>query len=473
MHVRVEELFHYPLVRILLIVGCAILLGYSATQSYLLLAFFAVAAGVVAFWVTWRFPLVAIIAMFLTGGISNILVFTPAMIEAGNTFVVGGGVTAVDLVFVLMLGMVVVRLASESARGGTTLPRMLFPAIALMGFWFAVAVIRNLETFGLSAVGEFRFRYLLLIVPIFIGCFFPSRHSRFWAFKIIILGTVFLPLLLLPFVIQQLGWSSSYTYRLLPPDVSLGIVYGLIALILAKKYNYLNIWSWLIWGILICVGFILVIDSPRSTWLATIIVLVILLTLGEIDVNSGFYMSLLVLAAVPVIIGLSSVVGIDPVSIISDRAVALYAPTEDANATWRIELWQAYIQHTLDSGTQLIGEGFGGYWNMELGFGREITVFPHNLFVMTFVKLGVIGVGIYLVVVLVLASHFIRFLRRQDSRQNPEYALVLTAFFVLVASQAYYMAFGLDYYTWLFVGLGIAVIAERETYAPLYCDPGS
>lgn len=272
---------------------------------------------------------------------------------------------------------------------------------------------------------------------------------------------------------QQLNWAFGSVYRFLPPDVSLGMVYGLIALILAKKYNYLATWSWLVCLLFIAVGFTLLNDSPRSTWLAMIVAFIVLAVAGEMNLQSILRFSLVGVVTVTVVLGLTSLVGINPAETILSRSVAIYAPTEDANASWRMELWTAYIQRSMDTSSLTMGEGFGGHWSIEVSFGNEITVFPHNLFVMTLVKLGAVGVGTYLAIILVMANLFWKFLKRQDSRQHPEYSLVLIAFVALLASQAFYIAFGLDYYTWLFVGLGIAVLRDQKTYAPpqpIYCD---
>jgi O-antigen ligase len=466
----------YSLLRILIIAAGTALLTSVATRLNLVLAIYVIAGGGTAFWLTWRFPLIAIVALFLTGSVPDILVFTPAMIEAGNAIAISGGINAVDVVLVVMLVAVVARILGEISGRTHTLPRILLFLYALMAFWFAIAVIRNTDTYGLSAFGEFRYRYLVLIIVAYVGYFFPTGKSRLQAFKVIVIGSVLLPLALLPVIGQQLNWAFGSIYRFLPPNVSLGIVYGLIALILAKKYNYLATWSWVIWLLIIIVGFTLLIDSPRSTWLAMIVAFMLLTVAREIGLQRILRFSVVGAAALAVVLWLVSSVGIDPMDTLANRAVAIYAPTEDANASWRIELWTAYVQRSLDASSLVMGEGFGGHWSIEVGFGREITVFPHNLFVMTLVKLGIVGVGIYLAIILVMANLFWGFLKRQDLRRHPEYPLVLTALVALVASQAFYMAFGLDYYTWLFVGLGIAVLREQETYAApqhIYCDSSS
>lgn len=243
---------HQPILRLIAVVAGTILLTYIGSRYNLLLAFYAVVGGSVAFWLTWRFPFIAIIALFLTGGIPQILVFTPDMIEIGNTFAVGSGLNAVDIVLVLMLVAVAVRLIGDIRNGPKLLPQILLFSILLMGLWFFVSTIRNVGVFGIATVGEFRYRFLPLIIPIYIGYFCPSSQSRLQVFKVAVLGTVFLPLALFPKVGEQLGWQLGTVYRFLPPTVSLGMVCGLLALVMAKKYNYYNLWTWLIWLLRAC-----------------------------------------------------------------------------------------------------------------------------------------------------------------------------------------------------------------------------
>ena len=46
----------------------------------------------------------------------------------------------------------------------------------------------------------------------------------------------------------------------------------------------------------------------------------------------------------------------------------------------------------------IIGEGFGGYWGLS-GMPGDLGVQPHNLYVQTLVKLGAVGMVLYLIII--------------------------------------------------------------------------
>jgi len=69
--------------------------------------------------------------------------------------------------------------------------------------------------------------------------------------------------------------------------------------------------------------------------------------------------------------------------------------------------------------------------------------------------LGVIGFLLYLGFILQIFQRFHRALHKGlSSRQH---AMILAAFVILASSSAYYVAYVFEYFTWLYVGVGIAV----------------
>ena len=62
-------------------------------------------------------------------------------------------------------------------------------------------------------------------------------------------------------------------------------------------------------------------------------------------------------------------------------------------------VWDSSIKSILEK--PLFGQGFGGYWNI---FVPELnTTFnlpPHNLYIHTVVKIGLIGLILYLIIIL-------------------------------------------------------------------------
>ena len=80
-----------------------------------------------------------------------------------------------------------------------------------------------------------------------------------------------------------------------------------------------------------------------------------------------------------------------------------------------------------------MGEGFGGYWKIYIPeLGQELDVSPHSLYVQTLVKTGVIGLGLYLVLVWKSLKQMFDWMKIQDYVLHPEYALVLVGIITIL-----------------------------------------
>ena len=61
-------------------------------------------------------------------------------------------------------------------------------------------------------------------------------------------------------------------------------------------------------------------------------------------------------------------------------------------------------------------------------------------------------------------SFFKEFLADIKNKTDPEYALVLLGAVILVASHAFYTVYAFEYYTMMFVGLGMAKVNSAKGY---------
>ena len=75
-----------------------------------------------------------------------------------------------------------------------------------------------------------------------------------------------------PIIGQLKGWSIGPEARFFPASISLGLLYGLLALSLGKKYRIIKINEILYWLIFVISGLMIIIDSHRSVWIATVAV---------------------------------------------------------------------------------------------------------------------------------------------------------------------------------------------------------
>ena len=73
------------------------------------------------------------------------------------------------------------------------------------------------------------------------------------------------------------------------------------------------------------------------------------------------------------------------------------------HASWRLVQWKEQMTKFYDS--PIIGEGFGSYWGFS-GNPGDLGVQPHNLYVQTLVKLGTVGMLLYLIIIVKIFVNF-------------------------------------------------------------------
>ena len=95
--------------------------------------------------------------------------------EYSNWFFLGGGVRAQDAILVLMLVAVALKLFFDKNRKHKNL-HLIF-IVSLLYILFFIEIFRNYNIYGISALGEFRFRYLVLVLPLYITIFFDTPIS--------------------------------------------------------------------------------------------------------------------------------------------------------------------------------------------------------------------------------------------------------------------------------------------------------
>ena len=86
--------------------------------------------------------------------------------------------------------------------------------------------MRNLDRYGIRAPGEFRHRYLLIGVALYVAVFFDTVESRLRLLRVFSSLTVFTIVAAMPVVAFVSGWTPGSGERLFPADVSLTFLFG-------------------------------------------------------------------------------------------------------------------------------------------------------------------------------------------------------------------------------------------------------
>ena len=411
--------------------------------------------------VAMSFPLATVIAFIITGVLPNIFLMTNYLPEDFTK--IGWGINAPDIVLLSMAGaifletLIIKRKVSKQNSLGLSI------YIIFFAMWLFFEILRNVKEHGLSAPGEFRYRYFILVLPLYISLFFPSVEERKRLFKVLIFFSIFFTLACIPIIGILKGWSVGPESRFIHSSISLGLAYGLTAIFLGKKYGLLKLSSIYLWVISIPIGILILIDSHRSVWLALLVLLLSLLVLKEIRLGrvlSWFIPSVFAGLVIWIVIGLF---GLNIIEYITTRGSAFINPEGDPTAMWRLAIWKAQFEKLLEY--PLWGEGFGGYWRVYVPkLKGEIDVSPHSLYVQTLVKIGVVGLLAYCAIIFKVFLRLKQWIETHRKGYYPESGIVLTGLVILIVSHAYYIVYAFEYYTWLFVGLSIAVINDKSKY---------
>lgn len=444
-------------------------------ESALVLALFGISA-VLLVAVVYRFPSVALVLVFAMGVVPDALLPTGLDVSAYTT--VWLGLTAVDAVLFAMCAAVVIRILAARTvvhrRGPAPSPVALAVCAAALSVWLLLEVARNWADLGVSSLGEFRFRYLPLILPAYLAVSLVSVSQRRKALKLGIGLSVFGVLALVPAIGLLRGWTFGPSSRFLPAALSLVLLYGTAALVLAARRGVITVSRSVVAVVATIALALVLIDSNRSVWLAGIVGLAMLCIVGELRLERawrwgsalGFALAALLLGAVTA--------GGRPVSFIVERASAIYSPLNDPNATWRFLLWKSELGAF--SAHPIAGEGFGGYWSAYVPeLGRVITVQPHDFYVQTLVKLGIVGLVLWLACVALVALHLGFGMRRLVSPDTHlDRFLAMFGLVTLIATCAYLVAYALDPIIGMWVGIGLAsaLQARRRTEPSLIATGG-
>jgi O-antigen ligase len=125
-------------------------------------------------------------------------------------------------------------------------------------------------------------------------------------------------------------------------------------------------------------------------------------------------------------------------------------PTEDETGIWRLAVNGAALEQGME--TPLVGQGFGGYFYFVVPGMEPIEDPPHNQFIYLFLKTGIVGASLCL---LVLLSFFLNTLWRVRSSLTEEAVTIQSWLLVIIVSQFVYgLVYGFVPLFGFFVGCG-------------------
>lgn len=435
-----------------------------------------VAWAALCVWAVMTLPELTLIALYVAALLPRELRNTPLTID-GNWPGLRLGLQPADIVFFAMLAAVVLVAAAPRHWIADAVDRPGLPAwvrLVALGFaaWVAIGVLRNVGESGLAAVGEFKARYLVYVVPVYMALFLRDRATVKRALGMLIVFTVYGSLALLPVIGALKGWSVGPESRFYHSDVSFGLLLGTVALVLAWRKGIFIIPGVIVVTTVLLAAALVFVDSHRSVWIAGMVLALALMLLGEVRLSRFWRWGPALLVVALIAAASAFAWGIDPGTYVAERAAAYVAPSEDANSAWRIAIWKQEILSLRDA--PVAGRGFGGYWSLYVPeIGGQIVVAPHNLYIMTAVKLGLVGMALLIALMTGIGIYLLRQRKTPRARYDPVIGFPIAyGAAVMAALAVYFVVYHDDWFAILWVGLGLAaaVCADGDGRPP---EPGS
>jgi O-antigen ligase len=408
-------------------------------------------------------PQVLLILLFIFGILLDLLIFVPADFDKINElYTLRNGLRLVDAVLVVMLFITTYSWYREKKYSTEFGLRTVTVAFAL---YLLYEIIRNVSEYGISAPGEFRFHYLILAIIPYLALTLKTQEQVKSVLRLTIVMGLFIPLFFIFYVGFYKGWSVGADDRFLPSATHMGMLYSTLLLYLSNKHN-LEIFDrkyFLLFGFPFAV--MLIADSHRSVWSASFAVFIMLIVLKEIHIKKiwkTLSILIIILGIVGIILTLWQKFNI--VEYVEVRSSAFINPEDDPTSNWRLVLWEGNMEKFFVN--PWLGEGLGGYWPVYMPLGDfEIDVFPHSLYVMILVKLGVAGMCLYLLVIYNIFTVLKNKLFSVD-KGTLYHSTILLSIIVLIASHVYFITYSFDYFSLIYIGIGIASACNlnREQY---------
>jgi O-antigen ligase len=150
------------------------------------------------------------------------------------------------------------------------------------------------------------------------------------------------------------------------------------------------------------------------------------------------------------------------------RASTILTPEEDPNSLHRIAMWSEVLDRTIDE--PLLGEGFGPPFSMFFGSRfydySESRLLPHNSFLWILNRMGIIGFGIFLLLILKFYRSAIKAYKSMIPGKSKAYLLALLSCHVCISIFAFFNVVlegpFMGIFFWIIMGLTMALIGINE-----------
>ncbi len=369
-----------------------------------------------------------------------------------------------DIVFGLLALVALARLALANEVPGRSVLWLLFGVAIFISF------LLGISQFGRSAGTEFRNYFYVWIAGLYFWTF-PYDEARI---KSIVNGWIICSVLLvalacfrwvaewmnLPIVLSWRGSGAVAEYRVLPSGATLFLAQTFMLLAYRSTIRSASRWTWL--AVLVLLAVVLFMQH-RSVWIAALAGIAAFYVLMPGRVRLLLTKAAVigaVLVGIPAI-GLIAYGTMDKLVYSVQTSVVTGADLERGTAGGRIYGWNQLLQQMRPT-DYILGKPFGaGYERYEVPNARwKATYDPHNFYLQTLLRAGVIGLFLWLAIYFVTMMRTLGKAVDGASSDLPPRLLCV----MLITQLVYTMAYRLSYEQAILLGLAISIgLAARRS----------
>lgn len=339
-----------------------------------------------------------------------------------------------DLVFLSIGGAAVARFIFHLHE----IPR--YAAWALYGGMLLLSFARGVPGYGVSAGNELREFYYFWATAAYFASFPYDRRDLHhfmgaWVFMVFIICAVVAFRWTVDITGIDVGldprlWAplSGSSLRVIGAGHALAITSGMVMLTYLLRTR---IWSstWCAFMLGLSASFVLALQH-RSVWVCTLAALVLTLFLEQKDRARAALQLAIAGALVGVVLVPLAVLGkLDRLERDLSSSVQ-EATSARSTLTWRLQSAEVLAKDLLSSGPTAIAVGKpmgAGYNRMIEDTQQEITVAPHNYYVQIMMRVGVLGLSMFIVAYVVALRRLLAIHQAGDSAIDPRPWIVILA----------------------------------------------
>lgn len=150
------------------------------------------------------------------------------------------------------------------------------------------------------------------------------------------------------------------------------------------------------------------------------------------------------------------------------RAVSTLTPTQDPNSAHRIAMWGQMLKRTARE--PMLGEGFGppfsAFFSGRFYDYSERRLHPHNSFLWILNRMGIIGFGVFSLLILRFYTSGIKAYRRMNAGKSKAYLLALLSSHFCISIFAFFNVVlegpSMGIFFWIIMGLTMALVKTEE-----------